>query len=111
MSDILKDNCIEIIAGDDFTLNVFFTFDSERAMFDEGDTAEMLIHGNDEEKVIHAKQIEKNTASFYLSSDFTQELLKDGESESCYEYCVRVNYASRGRHTPIHRKSLTVKRC
>ena len=64
-----------------------------------------------EEKIIHAKQIENNTASFYLSSDFTQELLKDGESESYYEYCIRANYASRGRHTPIHRKTLTVKRC
>lgn len=107
----MDDNNIEIIAGDDITLNVDFLFDNEAGTFEDDDTAEMLIHGDNEEFVIPSKQIENNTASFYLSSDFTQSLLRDGETESYYDYCICVNWASRGRHTPIHRKTLIVKRC
>ncbi len=109
--NILPDNSIEIIAGDDITLNVDFLFDNESGTFEAKDTAEMLIHGDNEEITIEAKQVENNTASFYLSSAFTQSLLKEGESESFYEYCVCANWANKGRHTPIHRKRLTVKRC
>lgn len=109
--NIFPDNSIEIIAGDDFTVNVDFTFDGENAIFEDGDTAEMLIHGDNEDIHIKAKLYENNTASFYLSSELTKALLREDETESYYEYCICVNWAYSGRHTPIHRKTLTVKRC
>lgn len=110
MCNTFPDNSIELIAGDDLTLNVDFHLNGNDAVFADGDTAEMLIHG-DEERVIPASKTENNVATFYLSSELTQELLKDDDDESYYEYCIRAKWASTGRRTPIHRKSLTVKRC
>lgn len=110
MCNTFPDNSIELIASDDLTLNVDFRLNGNEAVFADGDTAEMLIHG-DEERVIPASSTENNIATFYLSSELTQELLKDGETESYYEYCIRVKWTSNGQHTPIYRKTLTVKRC
>ena len=110
MSDVINESNITVIAGDDLTLNVDFRLNGNEVVFADGDTAEMLIHG-DEEKIIPASSTENNIATFYLSSELTQSLLRDGEDESYYEYCISVKWASRGKHTPIHRKSLTVKRC
>lgn len=105
------DKNLTIIAGDDFTIGVNFMYDGETAVFEDGDTAEMLIHAENDEIIIKANKVSDNTAFFYLSSETTQSLLRDYETESCYDYCIRVNWANRGRHTPIHRKMLTVKRC
>ncbi len=110
MNNILEYN-ISVIAGNDFAFSADFRYNGEAGTFDDGDTAEMLIHGDNEDIIIPSKQLENNTASFYLSSELTQSLLRDGEEESYYEYCIRVKWASRGKHTPIHRKTLTVKRC
>lgn len=110
MSNVFPDYSIELIAGEDLTLNVNFRLNGNEAVFSDGDTAEMLIHGDDE-RVIPARKTENNIATFYLPSELTQELLKDGDDESYYEYCIRVKWASNGQHIPIHRKSLTVKRC
>ena len=109
--NILPDKSIEIIADNDFSFSADFRYNGESGTFEEGDTAEMIIHADNDDIIIPSKQIENNTASFYLSSELTQSLLRDGEDESYYEYCISVKWASRGNHTPIHRKSLTVKRC
>ena len=108
---ILPDNSIEVVGDNDFSFSVDFEYNGEAGSFEDGDTAEMLIHGDEKDIIIPSKQIENNTASFYLSCELTQSLLRDGEDESYYEYCISVKWASRGKHTPIHRKSLTVKRC
>ena len=110
-NNIFPDYSIEVIADNDLTYNANFKINGEAGTFEDGDTAEMIIHGDSEDIHIKAKQIENNTASFYLSSELTQSLLRDGEDESYYEYCISVKWASKGKHTPIHRKSLTVKRC
>ena len=109
--NILPDNSIEVIGGDDFAFSVDFLYDGKPGTFEDGDTAEMLIHGDDKDITIPAVKLGSNIASFYLSCELTQSLLRDGEDESYYEYCISVKWASRGKHTPIHRKSLTVKRC
>lgn len=110
-NNILPDYSIEVIGDTDFAFNVDFMYDKEAGIFEDGDTAVMLIHGDDEDITIPAVKLESNIASFYLSCELTQSLLRDGEDESYYEYCISVKWASRGKHTPIHRKSLTVKRC
>ncbi len=111
MGNIDSEYNISTIADNDFAFNVDFMYDGEAGIFEDGDTAELLIHGDSDDIIIPSKQIENNTASFYLSCELTRSLLRDGEDESYYEYCITVKWASRGKHTPIHRKTLTVKRC
>lgn len=111
MGEIDSNYNISVIADNDFAFNVHFSFDGKLALFESDDTAEMLIHGDDGDIIISAVKFENNIASFYLPCEVTQSLLRDGEDESYYEYCISAKWTSRGKHTPIHRKSLTVKRC
>ena len=111
MSNVINEYDLMAIAGNDFAFNVDFMYDGEAGIFEDGDTAEMLIHGDNDDITIPAVKLESNIASFYLSCELTKSFLRDGEDESYYEYCISVKWASRGKHTPIHRKTLTVKRC
>lgn len=111
-NNIFPDNSIEIIGGDDFSFSVDFKTDGEPCEFTDSDIVEMLIHDDgDDEIILKAKQVENNTASFYLSGELTQSLLRDGMNESYYDYCIRVNWSNGSRNTPIYRKTLKIMRC
>ncbi len=102
----------EIVAGDDFGFDVeILNTDNTPAELDGGDSIEAVIHDGGEERILKSRGIAKNTASFYLSSDFTRSLLKDNR-DACYlEMCVRVSFANGGRNTVIRRFPLTIRRC
>lgn len=106
----LSDGSIEIIAGDDFTFNVNFSMDGNEVVFTDGDRVEMLIHGYTED-IVPATKIEGNIATFYLNSELTTSLLIENRMSCSYRYCIRVIWGTGGQHTPIHRKTLIIKRC
>lgn len=101
---------LEVIAGNDLTLAVEFEQDGEVVKFQEGDKISLILHKGKEEIQMEPVEIGDSKARFYLSSELTQSLLKNGLGSTIF-YCIQIDWADGGRSTPIYRQKMTVRGC
>ncbi len=101
---------IKIIAGDDYCFSVEFMLDGVPYSLQGSDTAELVVHTYEDERIFPAAEYQDNRALFYLSKEDTMSLLRNG-MDVTYPYCIRFTWDNGSRTTPLHRERMIIERC